>query len=428
MIVHDPPTKQQCHVSTDREAVPNLRTQLLTSHIDWRRVGRRTFLAAVFVLALVQLFLSTHSNQYGLDFRGGTWHAGREVLAGRTPYPHPLVGVALMMQPSGFMTPPPLALLGIPFSLLPYSAAIAAFNVFCAFALLCALRLLGVSDKRVYVLAVCSFPFVSSLALGQPDGVFALCAALAWRYRDSWPGALAAAAVIAMKLLAWPLLIWFIATRRFRQASLAAAGSVLILVGSWACIGFHGMSPYLKLLSDDAKTYENKSHSLVAGFMHLGLSSRTAGLLTILTAAAIAAATVVVSRGSDQGWFSSAIVLGILMSPIVWDHYLVLLLVCLAAARQTRDPLFWLLTAALWLAPSENPPGVWQAWLVPVVTAAAALRLGALCREDSVERELRVSERASKRRRPSLSTRAEVGNYRPGVGLLARKLLARDGA
>jgi hypothetical protein len=273
-------------------------------------------------------------------------------------------------------------LLGVPFSLLPFGAAVAAFNLLCAVAFAGALGLLGVTDRRLVLLALCSFPFVSSLALGQPDGLFALAAAAAWKYRDSPSGAVAAGALIAAKLLAWPLLIWFLATRRFRQAGIAAASAVAMVVGSWTFIGFKGMSAYLQLLAADAKTYEDKSHSLVSGIMHLGISSNAAVAISILAAAAIAAIVVRLARGSDSGWFLAAIVAGVLSSPIVWVHYLVILFVCLAAMRRLRDPWIWLLMATLWVAPTENPANLWQAWLVPVIASTIALRGGYLSRSE----------------------------------------------
>lgn len=347
---------------------------LAGDRFSWSRVARRAGLGAVVLLALVQLIFSAGGREYGLDFFGGTWHAGWAFLHGASPYPVPATGTRLLTESSGFMTPPPLVLLGIPLSLLPFSVAVALFNLACALALVGALALLEVRDRRIYVLALCSFPFVSSLALGQPDGLFALAAAVCWRYRDSWPGPLAAAALIAAKLLAWPLLIWFLVTGRRRQAWQTCLWTVLILALTWGLIEFQGLASYPTLLADDARTYENQSHSLVAGFMHLGLTAGTASVLTLLAAAASGLAIAWRSQRSDSGWFLAAIVVGILASPIVWDHYLVVPFVALATRRRLSDPVIWILYAALWLAPTENPAHLWQAWWVPALLLAAALR------------------------------------------------------
>jgi hypothetical protein len=65
-------------------------------------------------------------------------------------------------------------------------------------------------------------------------------------------------------------------------------------------------------------------------------------------------------------------------SAIVWEHYLVLLYVCLAAMGLLRERVSWLLVAALWIAPVENPMNLWQAWLVPVIVTILVVRAGAL--------------------------------------------------
>jgi Glycosyltransferase family 87 len=355
--------------------------------INWRRLTRRSFIAGAFVLAAVQLVYAASGNEYGLDFFGGTWHAGNAVLNGLNPYPPAESGWRLLHASSGFMTPPPLALLGIPFSLVPFSAAVLSFNLLCAGAAIIALRLLDVSDKRVWLLVLCSFPFVSSLALGQPDGLFALAAAAAWCWRDDrWRGGVAGGVLIAAKLLAWPLVIWLLFTRRYRQAAVTTASAVATLLGSWAVIGFHGLGSYPRLLRDDARTYEYRSHSLVSGFMHLGLSTQAAVVASLVAVVAIGAGIVGIARRSDAGWFTAALVVGILSSPIVWDHYLVMLLVCLAATRRPRDRVCWVLMAVLWACPVENPANLWQAWIVPLVACALALRIGFLSRSSWVQR------------------------------------------
>lgn len=155
--------------------------------IDWLRLGRRCALGGMLVLAVVQIYLQASGKQYGIDFRGGTWSAGRALLSGRSPFPS-ADPTLLLRRPNGFVTPPLLALVGAPFSILPFGLAVVAFNLLCTAALVGALRLLGVRDRAFYV-AYARFPFVSSLGLGQPDGLFALAAAVAWRYRDSPRGA-----------------------------------------------------------------------------------------------------------------------------------------------------------------------------------------------------------------------------------------------
>ena len=116
------------------------------------------------------------------------------------------------------------------FSVLPFHVALPLWNLLSACGLAAALKIVGVRDGRVYLLAACSFPFMSSQIMGQPDGLFALAAAVAWRHRDSWPGAVAVGVVIAAKLLAWPLLLWFLITRRFRSLLVSVSSAAVLLL------------------------------------------------------------------------------------------------------------------------------------------------------------------------------------------------------
>lgn len=339
--------------------------------VDWHRLARRAVISGLVIVAVITLCRNALGSQYGFDFRGGIWKAGQDLLAGHSPYlapdPH-----RLLVAGNAFIDPPLLALLAIPFSVLPYGTAVVLWNLACTAAFLAALAVLGVRDRRAYMIALCSFPFVSSLALGQPEGLLALAAALAWRYRDSWPGPVAVGVLIAAKLLAWPLLLWLLATRRVRGSAIALGTAAALLALSWAPIGFKGLVDYPKLLAADAHAFAARSHSIVAGAMRLGVSEQIATVLAIACASALALAVLRTARGSDAGYFSAALTAGVLASPLLWSHYLVLLFIPLAIGRPRPDKL-WLLTAAFWLSPLETNPHGWQIGLVLLTTTAVAV-------------------------------------------------------
>jgi hypothetical protein len=338
--------------------------------IDWHRLGRWALMSSLVIVAAITLYRNATGTQYGFDFHGGIWRAGQDVLAGRSPYLAPYAHNLLVIG-NAYIDPPLLAVLSIPFSILPFALGVALWNLVCVAALVSALMLLGVRDRWVYLLALCSFPFMSSLILGQPDGLFALAGAVAWRYRDSLPGALAVGVLIAAKLLAWPLLLWLLVTRRIRCSAIAVVSAAALLLLSWAAIGFKGLVDYPKLLAADAHAFETRSNGVVAGVMRLGASQQLATGLAIACAAAVVLAIVHVARRSDQGYFAAAIVAGLLVSPVLWSHYLVLLLVPLAACRPRLDRV-WLLTAAFWLSPFENPHA-WQIGLVLITVTTIAI-------------------------------------------------------
>lgn len=336
--------------------------------VDWRRMGRRLvmFESALFAVALV--YLSVKGGHYGSDFHGGAWKAGRDILAGRPIYAPAKVGTLLALR-SAFIPPPLLALIAVPFSALPFPLAVALWSTLCTGAFAGALWLLGVRDWRFYLIALSSYPFIASLIFGQPDGLLALALALVWRYRDSARGAVSAGALIAAKLLAWPLVVWFLATRRVHRALVTAVATAGFLIVSWACIGFEGLTGYPALLSADARAFEAKTYSPVAEVMRMGGSASLARVLAVGLAALVLFAAVRNGRGSDQAWFAGVLAFGLLTSPLLEMCYLVLLFVPLAVSRSRPDRLVWL-TALFWLAPW----GLWPANL-RVVQVAVVIAL-----------------------------------------------------
>ncbi len=375
---------------------------------DLRSLERRAvtpFTLLVLAFAGLILYANAKGNQYGFDFHGGIWTAGRDLLAGRSPYPPPHAD-ALLVPGNEYVLPPLLAVLAVPFSVLPFTVAIVLWNVACIAAFVGALALLGLRDRRAYLIALCSFPFVASLVLGQPDGLLALAAALAWRFRDSWRGALAVGVLIAAKLLAWPLLIWLLATRRFRSAAVAAGSSVLLVASTWALFGFKGLAAYPRLLAADAHAFQVRSHSVVALAMRAGAAEQVARLLMVAVAVGIALVVLRLSRGSDLGWFTAALAFGLLSSPLLWSHYLTLLFVPLAISRKRADAV-WLLTIAFWLSHQEPPAHAWQIGLVLSTIGAVAV---AVTRGGGGGR--------STRERPAWSSRSvsrlETVHYPPG--------------
>jgi len=322
------------------------------------------------------IYLGTTGRIWGFDFHG-TWAAARDVWAGRSPYlsPDP---ARLLAKGNAYIAPPLLAFLCGPLALLPFVPAVVVFGVACTVGLLFALWILGVRDWRVYGLALTSYPFVASLGMGQPDGLLALGLVLAWRYRTSWRGAAALGVVVALKLLAWPLLLWLVLTRRFRQAGVAAAVAAAAILGSWSLIGFQGLAQYGRLLDADATAFAVRSHSVVAAALRLGTTEHAAWLIAGVVAAAVAALVVRLGTDRDLALFTAAISFGLLASPIMWTHYLVALYVPLAIAH--RRPEVWLLTIPYWLSPLEPPPHVWKVVyvlaLTVVVSVLAARRAG----------------------------------------------------
>jgi Glycosyltransferase family 87 len=296
------------------------------------------------------------------------WQAGHDVVTGHSPYP--------------FVYPAPAAFAMAPFGALPWTAAVVAFTLTLIGGLVLTLRLLGVRDWRCYALALGAMPMASSIMIGTPSPLLGLGAAVAWRYRERrWIAAAAIVSVVVTKIFLWPLAIWLVATRRYRTAASSAVLGFVVLFGSWGILGFSGLRDYPSRLGNIAGLEQDKSYSPFALFRALGLSTGSTRLavlgLTLLAVAAIFAA----SRGKDGDRLSFvfALITGLLASPIVWLHYLVLLVIPLAMYRP-RLSAAWFIPITYWFLPGQESHGSVRNILVmfglTALTLVLAMRRG----------------------------------------------------
>ena len=83
------------------------------------------------LLAAITIYANAKRHAYGFDFQGGLWAAGRDVLAGQSPYPAP-DPAKLQAVGNAYIPPPLLAVLSVPLSVLPFVPALVVWDVVCA--------------------------------------------------------------------------------------------------------------------------------------------------------------------------------------------------------------------------------------------------------------------------------------------------------
>jgi glycosyl transferase family 87 len=294
--------------------------------------------------------------------------AAKAVLRGHSPFvapdPHALAHF------DKFVYPPSTAFFFAPFAVLPLH--LGQFLMFLAglLATFAAMRLLGVVDWRCYGLAIMTPPVVNSLALGAVTPFLLLGAALVWRYRDRPAACGATAAVTAVtKLFLWPLGLWLVATRRLRAAAACAVAGALVVVGGWAAIGFAGLHDYPDLLRVLTRVEQGVSYSPIA---LLGLTGTAATAAALVLTGLVAVAVAVAARGEDgeRRAFVVAVAGALVSTPLLWLHYLQLLLIPLALYRPRLSRL-WYVQLALWLTPASHANG--HSWKIALALAVLGL-------------------------------------------------------
>jgi hypothetical protein len=314
--------------------------------------------------------------------------AAEAIVDGRSPFPD----AATLTGDQNYVYPPLLALALIPLSALPTSLAVLLWVVAGIAAVAGSLWLLGVRDPWVYAVAFLFPATRDAIGAGTVGPLLLLAIALAWRFRDTRPSgaALSVGLAVALKLFTWPLLVWLAATRRVRTMVLAVALGVGIALASWLVIGLDGLGAYPRVLRRLSELEAERSYSLVALGGALGIGERLAAALSIAAGLALLVYAFVTGRSDrlaredrDRRALTASIAAALALSPIVWIHYLVLLLAPLALARPRLSPL-WLvllvpLVPRLWgWEPAGWPEGDLAS--LAVILGVAAFVLAALLR------------------------------------------------
>jgi len=317
------------------------------------------------------------------------WQGGKDVVNGVSPYPsaEALATAGDHLDAGGilevfrFSYPAAAAVAFAPLGMLGFDAAALIWGAMLIVSLFAAVWILGVRDWRVMGVVIGSAPVIDAVRIGTLTPVLLLLLAVAWRWRDRlWVVSGSLAVAIAFKLFLLPLVIWLAATRRWLAAGMTAGFAAAATLGAWAVIGFDGLADYPEYLRRLTEIVEVRGFSLVALGVKAGLPESASQALPFLVGLSLLAVAVAVARreDGDRRAFSVAVVASIVLTPIVWQHYFVLLVVPLALARP-RLSWAWALMWVFWIIPTPGNNGhLWRIVLavtvVGMVLAVSALR------------------------------------------------------
>jgi alpha-1,2-mannosyltransferase len=304
--------------------------------------------AALPIVALLSMVLGVGStvavagDTLGFDFLA--YHqAAVRVLAGQPLYD-------MTFQASGgfglFYYPPAFLPFILAFGLLSASTATWLWLVVLVVAFVLGVVLLPVSRSVqwwILLLAGLSFPFVYAVKLGQVGPILFLTFAVGWRWLDD-PVRLGLSGAVgaAIKLQPGLILVWALLTRRFRAVIVGAIALAILAGIATLLAGLASWTDFLTLLrtvSEPITTAHNFTPGAIA--YQLGAGADLAGLIQLAsTAAAVIALLVAIRWATAEVSYLVAVVVSQLVSPILWDHYAMLLLL----------PVAYLLSAGRWWA------------------------------------------------------------------------------
>jgi alpha-1,2-mannosyltransferase len=341
----------------------------------WSRFGRTALpvIAALSFVIGVGLTLAAAGDTLGYDFRA--YHqAAERLLAGQPLYDMSYTetgGFGL------FYYPPTFAPLILPFGVLSTSTAVWAWITLSLVAFLVGLLVLPVSRSVrwwVLLLAGWSFPFVYAVKLGQVGPILFALFAVGWRWLDD-PARLGLSGGLgaAIKMQPGLVLVWALLTRRWGAVAVGAGVLAVLAVVSVALAGVGSWSDFLTLLrtvSDPITTEHNFTPGAVA--YQLGVPATTATFLQFAsTVAAVIVLLAAVRLCTPEASYLVAVIASQLVSPILWDHYAMLLL--LPVANLLSAGHWWALAIPLvtaWPLVGITPPAVYPLvfWITLVAT------------------------------------------------------------
>jgi Glycosyltransferase family 87 len=316
---------------------------------------------------------NARSHKLAYDFDRAYTPAIHHVLHGMSPY-GPSTAAALSSH-TAFVYPPLGAFLGAPLALFPAHTADILVTVLAALTVPAILLLVGVRDWRCIGASLLWLPTISAIHLGTVSLPMALGVALMWRWRDRpLRAGVVLGLVIALKLFLWPLVVWLAITRRYKAAAVSVVSGTILVLVPWIPLGGAGLLSYPHRLNVLTGLEAKLGFSPAALLAHLGVGWSAAEAVGY--ALGISLLVWAYRRRNDEaGALALICAASLLLTPILWPNYLVIMLVPLAVLRP-RFGIEWLLPVLL-LGESVFAPPTWEvALLLGVLAALTTTALG----------------------------------------------------
>ena len=300
--------------------------------------------------AFALLSFSASNGTLGYDYRAYDIAVDR-LFAGRSMYDT----TATAMGGFGlFLYPPPFAVLIAPIALLPGDLGLWVWTLGLVVSAVVAIALLPVSTRTkliLLLLAAFSWPLVYSIKLGQVGPLLLLLFSIGWRRLDR-PGALGLASGFGAVIKVQPALViaWALVTGRRRAAIIALGVVALLATLATVVAGPQSWLDWLAVLGNVSRPVLAENDT---GFGHLaylaGAPRELAVALHYVNVALVVAVTIfAVARAVPVAGYLAVVVASQFVSPVLWDHYALILLL----------PVAWLIDRGrLWAA------------LIPLATA-----------------------------------------------------------
>jgi hypothetical protein len=269
---------------------------------------------------------------------------------------------------------PPLAVLLLPLTATSVAVAADAWLLFRLALLVAICGLMPVRPRvRLWTFALASFssPVLMDLNLGNVSIVVAFLSVAGWRWLDRPIGSAALAAAMSLRPTFGIFLVWWLIRRRWRPLTAALVSGIVLILITLPFAGFAAYSDYLIVLRNLGPATGvaglTNNADLASTLLSLGAPQAVATAALFAGFGVAIIATLLSLRRDAEVNFMVTLGSTLLLSPVLWPHYLVGLL--LPAAFLAQRGRSWALCLPLlaWLPTQFLPLLAIAATLLPLL-------------------------------------------------------------
>jgi hypothetical protein len=303
--------------------------------------------------------------------------AARRIAAGDGPYQAATLSGPFSPGPGGlYLYAPPLAVLVLPLATLPTELAVTAWTAAHLLGLVASCLLMPVAGwirATTFAVGAVSLPVLLDLNLGNVSTFVLLTGVAAWRWRERPQGSIAlAAGLLVRPPLAAVGLAWLL-RGRLRAVAWAVGALATLVALTLPVVGIGGYLDYARVVRNVGSfTGVPRNVDAASAALAIGLAQPVA--LLLLAAGGVLAVVAIVAASRRDGETALVVALGaaLLLSPLLWGHYLVALLIP-AAFLASRGRTWALLLPLLgWLPEPALPLAAVAATVTPLLAPPAA--------------------------------------------------------
>jgi hypothetical protein len=300
--------------------------------------------------------------------------AARLAVGGNIYLPFTIAAPFVHGGPGTYVYAPPLAVALLPLTVLPFDSAAVVWYLARIAMLALACGLLPVTRTirfGAFAVTALSGAFLSDQSLGNVNALLLLGVACAWRWFDRPAAAIAMALSASLRPQLAVVVGWWALRRRWRLVAVTALSLVVLAALTLPFVGLQAYLDFISLLRNIRFEGAPNNVSLDAAARLLGLPA-VVGTGAFLAGAVLAVGAVVAARnrGQELG-FVVGIAASLLVTPLLWPHYLVLVVVP-AAYLAARGRVWGLALPLLtWLPPPLLPLVALVALLAPFTAPAS---------------------------------------------------------